>query len=584
MPVTNPSIPDLLQERASEQPNAVAYTYVDHDIDPGGFPDSLTWLQVHRRVQVIAEELRLCGALGDRAAIVAPQGLDYVVAFLGALQAGFVAVPLSVPQLGRHDERVSSALRDCLPVVILTTCAVADEVTPYALAHGGHSSPRVVEVDSLDLDSPETVGSGGPPAVRAAYLQYTSGSTRAPTGVVISHRNVIANLEQVQSDYFHDLGDVPPPDAEMVSWLPFYHDMGLVFGICAPIVVGRPAVLMSPMAFRQKPARWIQSLARNGRAFSAAPNFAFELAVRRTTDHDMAGLDLSRVLAIVSGSERVQATTLRRFREQFARFNLNENVIRPSYGLAEATVYVTTPEPGLKARTVHFGYEKLSAGHAERSENQAAGVTELVSYGAPRASMVRIVNPDTAMENPAGEIGEIWVHGDNVAMGYWRNPQLTEQTFDAKLLNPSAGTPAGRWLRTGDLGVISDGELFIVGRIKDLLIVDGRNYYPDDIEATTQEITAGRVAAISIADGGTERLVVIIELKQRGDSRDTMKRLRTVKRQVASAISRSHSLYVADLVTVPQGSIPITTSGKIRRSACLERYRQDEFTRLDVPS
>ena len=347
------------------------------------------------------------------------------VAFLGALQAGFVAVPLSVPQLGSHDERVSSALRDCLPVVILTTSAVAGDVTPYALAHGGHSAPRVVEVDSLDLDSPATVGSGGQPAARAAYLQYTSGSTRTPTGVVISHRNVIANLEQVQSDYFHDLGNVPPPDAEIVSWLPFYHDMGLVFGICAPIVVGRPAVLMSPMAFLQKPARWIQSLARNGRAFSAAPNFAFELAVRRTTDHDMAGLDLSRVLAIVSGSERVHAATLRRFHERFARFNLSENVIRPSYGLAEATVYVTTPEPGRPARTVRFGYEKLSAGHAERCENQAVEATELVSYGAPRASMIRIVNPDTGMENPAGAIGEIWVHGDNVAMGYWRNPRLT---------------------------------------------------------------------------------------------------------------------------------------------------------------
>jgi long chain fatty acid CoA FadD26 len=169
-------------------------------------------------------------------------------------------------------------------------------------------------------------------------------------------------------------------------------------------------------------------------------------------------------------------------------------------------------------------------------------------------------------------------------MCYWRNPGLTQRTFGAKIVNPSAGTPAGQWLRTGDLGVISDGELFIVGRIKDLLIVDGRNYYPDDIEATAQEITAGRVAAVSVADGGTERLVVIVELKPFGDSCDVMKRLHSVKREVSSAISRSHRLDVADLVTVPQGSIPITTSGKIRRSACLERYRQNEFTRLDDAS
>jgi long chain fatty acid CoA FadD26 len=583
VPVTNPSIPELLQERASQQPDVLAYTYVDYDLDPSGFPESVTWSQVHRRVQVVAEELRLCGHPGHRAAILAPQGLDYIIAFLGALHAGFVAVPLSVPQPGTHDERLSSALRDCLPVVILTTSAVASDVTPYAIPQASLSTPRIVEVDSLDLDAPAPVGPGGRPAA-AAYLQYTSGSTRTPAGVVISHRNVIANLEQVQCDYFHNTGNVPPSDAEMVSWLPFYHDMGLVFGICAPIIVGRPAVLMSPMAFLQKPSRWIQSLARNGRPFSAAPNFAFELAVRRTTDHDMADLDLSRVLAIVSGSERVHAATLRRFYERFARFGLSKNVIRPSYGLAEATVYVTTPEPGYPTRAVRFGYEKLSAGHAERCESQAVEATELVSYGAPRASMIRIVNPDSGIENPAGAIGEIWVHGDNVAMGYWRNPGLTQRTFGAKIVNPSAGTPAGQWLRTGDLGVISDGELFIVGRIKDLLIVDGRNYYPDDIEATAQEITAGRVAAVSVADGGTERLVVIVELKPFGDSCDVMKRLRSVKREVSSAISRSHRLDVADLVTVPQGSIPITTSGKIRRSACLERYRQNEFTRLDDAS
>ena len=242
------------------------------------------------------------------------------------------------------------------------------------------------------------------------------------------------------------------------------------------------------------------------------------------------------------------------------------------------------PSRAARPRRSASRYEKLSAGHAKRCENQASGGTELVSYGPPRASTVRIVNPDTGMENPAGAIGEIWVHGDNVAMGYWRNPQQTERTFGARLVNPSPGTPEGPWLRTGDLGVMSDGELFIIGRIKDLLIVDGRNHYPDDIEATIQEITGGRVAAISIPDDRTERLVAIVELKKRGDSHEeAMQRLRTVKREVTSAISQSHSLRVADLVLVPPGSIPITTSGKVRRSACVDRYRQDEFTRLDVP-
>jgi long-chain fatty acid adenylase/transferase FadD26 len=582
MPVTGTSIPDLLRRRAGEQPNATAFTFVDYELDPAGFPESLTWSQVHRRAQAVAQELGLCGSIGDRAAIIAPHGLDYIVAFLGALQAGFIAVPLSVPQLGSHDERVSSTLKDCLPAVILTTSSVAAEVSRYASAQAGHSAPRVVQIDSLDLDSPGEIDAGRPTRSRTAYLQYTSGSTRMPAGVVVSHRNLIANLEQVMSDYFEDHGKVPPPHMTAVSWLPFFHDMGLILGVCAPILAGRSAVLTSPTAFLERPARWIQLLAKHSQSLSGAPNFAFELAVRRTSDEDMAGLDLGDVQVIISGSERIHAATIRRFTERFAPFNLHETVIRPSYGLAEATLYVATARPGEPPKTVRFDSEKLSAGHAKRCGSE--GGTELVSYGQPRTSTIRIVDPATRTENPAGRIGEIWVHGDNVAMGYWRNQKQTERTFGARLVNPSSGTPEGPWLRTGDLGVLSEGELFIMGRIKDLLIVDGRNHYPDDIEATIQEITGGRVAAISIPDDRTEQLVAIIELKKRGSSdEEVMHKLRIVKRKVTSAISKSHSLHVADLVLVPPGSIPITTSGKVRRSACVERYRQDKFTRLDVP-
>ena len=578
------SIPELLRERAGEKPDTNAFTFIDYDVDPDGFAESLTWAQLYQRAQVIAEELTLCGSIGDRVAILAPQGLDYVVAFLGALHAGFIAVPLSVPQFGNHDERVASVLRDAQPVVILTTSAAADDVRVYARATDGHSAPHVVEIDALDLVPVTDTEPTRPTRSRPAYLQYTSGSTRLPAGVVVSHRNVIANLEQVMSDYFADYGGFAPKELTVVSWLPFYHDMGLIHGICAPILIGCRAVLMSPMAFLQRPARWIQVLARNSTSFSAAPNFAFELAVRRTSDNDMAGLDLGDVLGIISGSERIHAATLRRFADRFAPFNLRETVVRPSYGLAEATVYVATPEPGQPPRTVRFDYEKLSAGHAERCRDQAGGGTELVSYGAPRASTVRIVDPHTAVESAAGTIGEIWVHGANVAMGYWRNAAQTERTFGATVARPSPGTPKGPWLRTGDLGVMSDGELFIVGRIKDLLIVDGRNHYPDDIEATIQEITGGRVAAISIPDQRTEQLVAIIELKNRGASNeDVMHRLSNVKHEVASAISRSHNVRVADVVLVSPGSIPITTSGKVRRATCAERYRLDDFSRLDVP-
>jgi long-chain fatty acid adenylase/transferase FadD26 len=590
MPLIESSIPAVLEDRSRQQPDDIAYTFIDYEVDPAGFPETLTWSQVHQRARVVAEELQRYGSVGERAAILAPQGLEYIVAFFGAMQAGFIAVPLPVPQFGSLDERVSGALRDCSPVVVLTTSAVVGDVMSYVGAQPSGSAPVVIEIDALDFDSPRVGHTNVRSLPKTAYLQYTSGSTRAPAGVVVTHKNVIANLNQIFSDYMDHLGNVPPQDTTMVSWLPFYHDMGLIQGVFAPLLAppevpggpsGRPAVLMSPVAFLQKPARWMQMLATNSHSWSAAPNFAFELAVRRTSDDDMAGLDLGGVLGIISGSERIHCATIGRFNERFARFNLPPTTVRPSYGLAEATLYVVSAPTGHSPATVRFDYEKLASGHAKRCDHE--GGSELVSYGAPRSSTVRIVDPETRIENPAGKVGEIWVHGDNVAVGYWRNPQQTERTFGGQLVDPSPGTPQGPWLRTGDLGVMSDGELFIIGRIKDLLIVDGRNHYPDDIEATIQEITGGRVAAISIPDGSSEQLVAIAELKRRGSSEEeVLDKLHAVKRQVASAIKKTHSVRVADLVLVAPGSIPITTSGKVRRAACVDQYRLDEFGRLDV--
>ena len=353
--MTQPSLPDLLQQRASQQADATAFTFIDYEIDPAGFADSLTWSQMHRRALAVAEELRLCGSVGDRAAILAPDGLDYVAAFLGALQAGFIAVPLLVPLFGVHDERVSSALLDCSPSVVLTTSSAVDEVTKYVRNENGRSRTSIVELDLLDLDSPRELDPIRYSHPRTAYLQYTSGSTRQPAGVVISHKNVIANLGQAFSVYFEDSGNLPPPGLRLVSWLPFHHDMGLMFSICGPLFAGNPVVLLSPISFLQRPARWMQLLGKNGLSYSCAPNFAFDLAARRTSDDDMAGLDLGDVLGINNGSERVHPATIKRFNERFARFNLKDTAIRPSYGLAEATVYVAAPKMG-RPNTFRFDY------------------------------------------------------------------------------------------------------------------------------------------------------------------------------------------------------------------------------------
>ncbi|MDF3339947.1 AMP-binding protein [Mycolicibacterium septicum] len=571
------SILMLLRERAGLQGDDTAATFIDYENNWEGVAQSLTYSQLYRRTCGVARALGSLGSPGDRALILAPQGLDYIVAFFGAMQAGRIAVPLAVPLGGVSDERVSSVLQDAAPTVILTTSGVAGVVADYVRSDSA-SAPAVVEVDTLDFSGPTGSGLQSESVEDTAYLQYTSGSTRRPAGVMMSHRNLLANYEQLTSGYFAEFNNVVPEGSTIVSWLPFYHDMGLYLGVCAPVLAGVPAVLMSPVAFLQRPARWMQMLATNGRTYTAAPNFAFELAVRKTSDEDMAGLDLSDVLAIITGSERVHPATLERFTQRFSRLNLGASVIRPSYGLAEATVYVATRESGEPPAIVRFESESLTAGTARRCQNGAG--TPLVSYGIPVSPTIRIVDSETLAERPAGTVGEIWVHGDNVASGYWHRPQESESTFGARLVAPSAGTPEGPWLRTGDSGFMFDGELFVIGRIKDLLIVYGRNHSPDDIEATIQEISRSRCAAIAVPDGHTEKLVVIIEVRKRAESPEDQ--LSDVKREVTSAIFNTHSLGVADLVLVSPGSIPITTSGKVRRAACVDQYRQGEFARLDA--
>ncbi len=578
------SVVTLLRERAGLQPDDLAFRYTDHEQDWAGVTETLTWAQLYQRTRNVAHEVKRHGATGDRAVIVAPQGLPYIVAFLGAIQAGLIAVPLSVPQPGSHDERVAAVLADSTPTVVLTTSAAAATVDHYLYRPGSAApgpAPAVIAVDALDLDqpSPSSIRISGAPSI--AYLQYTSGSTGVPAGVMVSHRNLHVNFQQLMAAYFPDFNGVAPRDTVCVSWLPFYHDMGLMQGVIAPILGGYLGDVTSPVAFLQRPARWIHAMSQDNPVFSAAPNFAFELAVRKTTEADMTGADLGNIISIVSGAERIHPATLDRFCKRFAPYNFREHMMQPSYGLAEATVYVASRAKGGAPHVVHFEPAQLSEGNAQRCPAEAG--SPLLSYGTPASPAVRIVDPDTSTQCPAGTVGEIWVNGENVADGYWQKPEDTRRTFGGILADPSPGTPEGPWLRTGDLGFICEDEMFIVGRMKDLLIVYGRNHYPEDIESTVHRITGGRVAAISVSVDETEKLVTIIELKKRGDSdEDVMRTLDVVKNDVTAAISNSHGLNVADLVLVPPGSIPTTTSGKIRRAACVEQYRRRQFTRLDA--
>ena len=566
------SILSVLRERAGLTPNDLAFTFTDYDREWDGAAESLTWSQLYRRTLNVAHEVGKHGVPGDRALIVAPQGLAFIVAFLGAMQAGFIAVPLAVPVPGSHDQLLSAVVTDTSPTVVLTTAAVFDIAAQYV--DDGAAVIATLAVDTLDLDAEQSVNPEIPDGPDIAYLQYTSGSTRLPAGVMISHRNLVANFEQLMPDYMVSHGGVLPPGAKLVSWLPFYHDMGLMLGIAAPILDGCGADLLSPLAFLGRPARWVQAMSRHEKPFSAAPNFAFDLTARRTTDADMEGLDLSGVIGIINGAERIHPSTLVRFNERFAPVGFRPEMVLPSYGLAEATVYVASGSNGRAPAVVEFDAEQLTQGSAVRSP----GGAPLLRYGLPSSPLVRIVDADTCAPCPDGVVGEIWTHGENVAGGYWRKPEQTGSAFGATLLDPPPGAPASDWLRTGDRGFVSEGELFIVGRIKDMLIVRGRNHYSEDIEATVQKITRGRVAAIAVSDEQTEQLVTIVELKN-GDNTDA---LTLVKSDVIAAISRAHGLQVADIVLVEPGSIPTTTSGKIRRSACVEQHRQGRFVRLDA--
>ncbi|WP_082960459.1 MULTISPECIES: AMP-binding protein [unclassified Mycobacterium] len=575
------TILSMLHGRARLRPNDIAFTFTDYAKDWAGVPENVTWSQLSRRTLSLAHELSLHASVGDRTVILAPQGLDYVLAFLGSMQAGLIAVPLPLPHRGSNHERVGAVFADTSPAVVLTTSAVAQDVGDYVDQSPLDTAPKLIEIDALnlDVDAQNSVAPIDLPSI--AYLQYSSGSTRTPAGVMISHRNLQANFEQLMRGLFTDCGVTAPPNATIVSWLPFYHDMGLVLGVCAPILAGYRGVLSSPVSFLERPARWVRSLAEHPQAFSAAPNFAFDLAARKTSDDDLAGLDLGGVVGIISGAERVEPATLRRFVDRFAHFNFRDHMVRPSYGLAEATVFAAAGTWDEAAPPARFDVAELSAGRVHRTKG--ASSTALVNYRVPQSPTLRIVDADTGRECPQDVVGEIWLHGDNVAEGYWRKPPQEQACFGATLVEPSVGTPAGPWLKTGDLGFLSNDELFIVGRIKDLLIIRGSNHYPEDIEATVQEITRGRVAAISVPVSSTEKLVTVVELKKQGrSSEEAAHWLSRVRTDVTSAISNAHGLNVEDLVLVSPGSIPTTTSGKIRRAACAEQYRREQFTRLDA--
>ena len=565
------TLTSFLGRNAVEFGDTPAYRYLDFDHDR---VVELTWSQLRARLDAVGNRLRQVTQPGDRVAILTPQGVEYVVGFFAAIEAGTIAVPLFAPELPGHAERLHAVLADAQPSVVLTTSSAAEAVRNFLRVLPRDRRPRMIAVDAV----PDAVGIGFERAPLQtddiAYLQYTSGSTRTPAGVEITHRSACTNVVQMVLSVGLDR------DINSVSWLPLFHDMGLLM-IMFPALAGGYLTLMSPVAFVRRPYRWIKELGASDRPmFAAAPNFAFALAAQRGLPPAGEPLDLSNVAGLNNGSEPVSVAAVEAFNAAFAPYGLQPTVIKPSYGMAEATLFVSTTPPEAQLKAVHVDRKQLTAGRAVTVDADHPDATVQVSCGVvARSQWAVVVDPATESELPDGCVGEIWLHGDNIGRGYWQRPEETELTFRNKLQSRLArGSHAERsadsaqWLRTGDMGVYIDGELYITGRIKDLIIVDGRNHYPQDIETTAADaspsVRTGFVAAFSVPGEEREEVVIVAERAPGAGRAEAA----PIQEAIRAAVSRKHAVPVREVKLVAAGVIPRTTSGKLARRACRAEY------------
>ncbi|MFB4301200.1 fatty acyl-AMP ligase [Actinomadura sp. NTSP31] len=555
---------------AREKPDAPAFTFVDYSLDPAGRHITLNWAEADRRARATAVALRQVTGPGERAALLLPQTLEYMMTMLGAMYAHVVAVPLFSPDLPGHADRLLGAYTDSEPAVIVTTRNALPHVEKF-LADSDVPQPKEIlfaeEVDEALADSWEDEPIGFDDL---AYLQYTSGSTRRPAGVEITHGNVTANAAQLWAGWAPE-----KPDPELVSWLPLFHDMGLIATMALPLVRGDHAIYTDPVSFIMNPMRWLQLIAaRPGKnVYTAGPNFAYEYVASTASPEKLAGLDLSGLTTCLNGAEPIRTSTLSTFADALAPAGLRPGAQAPGYGLAEATVFVTAAAEDVPPKIISVDRELLTQGELRLCGADAERASTLVSCGRPSGQIVAIVDPDARTEQPDGRVGEIWVHGPNTAAGYWRNSERSQDTFGGELAEP-AGLPAGPWTKTGDYGVVHEGELYVTGRIKDLIIVDGRNHYPQDIEVTAQEahpaVRPDHVAAFALPGEETERLIVVAERNRRVPLGRLD--LDEVEAAVRGAVNVEHEMSVHEFLLIEPGGVSRTSSGKIARAATRRRY------------
>jgi acyl-CoA synthetase (AMP-forming)/AMP-acid ligase II len=572
------SLTEALGKRAALHRDGTAYTFLTFG-EPGTIHETpLTYGELDHRARCVAAGLLARVTAGDRALLLYPPGVDYLIAFFGCLYAGVIAVPVYPPRPNHHATRLQAIVADATPAIVLTSASIAATASA-GLATDLGLAPGIPWL-ATDTDGlPEAYSGAWSPATAVgdsiAFLQYTSGSTASPRGVMVTHDNLLRNVRLMEAMLTFSERSI------FVSWLPLYHDMGLIAGALLPLAVGARALLMSPLAFLQRPRRWLEAISTYRATTSGGPDFGYELVVRRVPPAQRAGLDLSSWTMAMDGSEPVRQKTLDRFVAAFAPNGFSPQALCPAYGLAEATLVVAGDHQGRRPRVQSVRRVDLERHRVVETTDDDPEGQAVVSCGAPAPGIeVSIVDPQTRLRVSDGAVGEIWVASPSIAAGYWQQPGPTADTFQARL-----DTGEGPYLRTGDLGFLHSGEVFVTGRLKDLIIIDGRNLYPGDLELTVQEsvpsVRPGGVAAFSIDRDGAEKLVIAVEIEERAVLADTG-RIAELVRAVRQSVADEHDVSVSQVLPLRPGALPRTSSGKLQRHACRTAALASGFAGLEL--
>ena len=553
------SILDALEWHSSRDPQKIAYRFLENGDNESSI---LTYRELDERSHSIAAIIHPFVNPGDRAILLYSPGLDFIVAFLGCLYAGGVAVPLPPPRFQSHQTRLETVVKDAQPKLLLTTQDLLDRLHTIPLAELAD-----LNLKFLTTDDPPAHSKAFVPMNRdkkdLAFLQYTSGSTSSPKGVMVTHRNLLTNVEMIRTGFgWH-------PETQMVSWLPQFHDMGLIGNTLTPLYVGFTCTQMSPAVFLQHPIKWLRAVTHYRGTCIGAPDFGYDYCTRRIKPGQLNELDLSTVEWAYSGSEPVRIETINRFSNMFQPCGFRRNSFYPCYGLAEATLFVSGGKKENGPILFNISTSGLEKQRVEIEADFEGDSRPMVGCGQQvLAEDIRIVNPDTQTPCPPNTIGEIWISGPHISLGYWNNPEATASTFQ-NFLKGHGPVP---YLRSGDLGFLHKGELFISGRIKDLIIIRGRNFHPEDLEYTAQLghpfLRSARGAAFKVEVEGEERLIVVNELTREGRQMDVTK----IAVGVRESIAQEYGIQAHHIVLIKTGTLPLTTSGKIQRQACRKAY------------